>query len=70
MRGVHIEWSKVSSTADWIDSFMPRYLRRLGKQQRWGLLTHGLTPPLATLGSDYPPLLCTLPILKQKRTES
>jgi hypothetical protein len=42
------------------DSFMPRHLKELGNQQRWGLLTHGLTPPLATLGSDYPPLLCIL----------
>jgi len=53
-----------------MNSYMPRYLRRLCKQQRWDLLTHGLTPPLATLGGDYPPLLCTLPVLKQKRTES
>ena len=55
---------------DTMNSFMPRLLRRLCKQQRWGFLTHGLTPPLAMLGSDYPPLLCTLPVLKMKRTES
>jgi hypothetical protein len=60
MTGSHNRWSGFSSIVNLMDNSMPRNSSDPGNQQRWGLLTHGLTPPLATLRSDYPPLLCTL----------
>jgi hypothetical protein len=47
MLSLNNEESNILSIADLRGSnFIPRHSSKLGKQQRWGLLTHGLTPPL------------------------
>jgi hypothetical protein len=61
MKSLYDEESNIVSIAGLRDSRLhAAKLEDVRQTAEVGPSNYGLTPPLATLGSDYPPLLCTL----------